>query len=114
MIELVLAAAAALPKTSPNRITAPYGIHAHAQWAATPPNVQLVIENTSNVKAWLLDVTCNAYDARGALVAVATADLPELNPGERATTFAIAEDRVPAARFVCKVAVSDWRLPAKK
>lgn len=105
MLALIFAAALA------NHITAPPGIYAHAQWAATRPNVQLVVENRSNLKAWLVDVACDAYDARGALVALATANLPELDPGERVATFAIAEDRVPAARFVCKVTVSDWRQP---
>jgi hypothetical protein len=105
MIELVFAAALA------NAITAPPGIYAHAQWAATRPNVQLVILNRSDLKAWLVDVACNAYDARGALIAVAAASLPELDPGERAATFALAEDRAPAARFACKVTVSDWRRP---
>jgi hypothetical protein len=107
MLELVFAAA--LSKAMANSITAPPGIYAHAQWAATRPNVQLVVENRSNLKAWLVDVACDAYDARGALVAVATGNLPELDPGERVSTFAIAEAGAPAARFVCKVAVSDWR-----
>lgn len=105
MIELIFAAALA------NSIAAPPGIWARAQWGATRPNVQLVIENRSDLKAWLLGVACNAYDARGALVAVATGDLPELDPGERATAWAIAEDRAPAVRFTCKIAVSDWRRP---
>lgn len=105
MIALALAAALA------NSITAPPGIWAHAQWAAARPNVQVVIENRSQVEAWLLDVTCNAYDAQGGLVAVATGDLPELGPGQRATAWAIAEDGATAVRFACKVGVDDWRAP---
>jgi hypothetical protein len=105
MIELIFAAALA------NSIAAPPGIWAHAQWGATRPNVRLVIENRSEVKAWLLDVTCNAYDARGALVAIPTGNLPELGPGQRATTWAIADRGETAVRFACKVGVSDWRQP---
>jgi hypothetical protein len=103
MIELVFAAALA------NSIAAPPGLWARANWGATRPNVQLVVENRSNLKAWLVGVACNAYDARGALVAVATGDLPELAPGEHATTWAIAEGGATAVRFACKVGVSDWR-----
>jgi hypothetical protein len=106
MIELILAAALA------NSIAAPPGIWARAQWGAKRPNVQLVLENRSSVKAWLLDVTCNAYDAHGALVAISTGNVPELNPGERANTWAVSEDGgATAVRFVCKVGVSDWRAP---
>jgi hypothetical protein len=60
------------------------------------------------VNAWLVDVTCNAYDARGALVAVSTGNLAELGPGERATTWAIADGGASAVRFACRVGVSDW------
>ena len=105
MTPLVFAAALA------NSITAPPGIYAHADWGATRPNVQLILENRSTLKAWLVDIACKAYDARGALVAVATGDLPELNPGERTTTWALSEAETPAVRFICKVAVSDWRQP---
>jgi hypothetical protein len=103
MIELMFAAALA------NSIAAPPGIWARAQWGATRPNVQVVLENRSNVKAWLVDLTCNAYDARGALVAVPTANVAELRPGERATTWAIADGGATAVRFACKVGVADWR-----
>ncbi len=105
MIALIFAAALA------NSITAPPGIWAHAQWGAQRPNVELVLENRANVKAWLVDVTCNAYDARGALVGVSTGNVAELDPGERATTWAIAEEPAPAVRFACKVSVNDWRAP---
>lgn len=105
MISLIFAAALA------NSITAPPGIWAHAQWGAQRPNVELVLENRANVKAWLVDVTCNTYDDRGALVAISTANVAELAPGERAKTWAIAEERSPAVRFICKVSVSDWRAP---
>lgn len=105
MIALVFAAALA------NSITAPPGIWAHANWGATRPNIQLTIENRSDVKAWLLGVACNAYDASGALVGVATGDLPDLAPHQRTTTWAIAEPAPTAVRFVCKVAVTDWRRP---
>ena len=109
MIELVFAAA--LAKANPNHITAPPGIYAHANWGATRPNVQLIIENRSDLKAWLVDIACKAYDARGGLVAVATGDLPELAPRERATTWALSESGAPAVRFTCQVSVSDWRRP---
>lgn len=105
MIELIFAAALA------NSIAAPPGIWAHADWGATRPNVQLVLENRANVKAWLVDIACNAYDAHGALVAIATGNVAELEPGERAKTWAIAEGRATAVRFACKVGVSDWREP---
>lgn len=105
MIELIFAAALA------NSIAAPPGIWARAEWGATRPNVRLVLENRSNVKAWLVDVTCNAYDARGALVAVSTGNVAELEPSERATTWAIADGGATAVRFACKVGVSDWRRP---
>jgi hypothetical protein len=105
MIELIFAAALA------NSIAAPPGIWAQAKWGAMRPNIQLVLENRSNVKAWLVDVTCDAYDARGVLVGVSTGNLAELDPGERATTWAIARERATAVRFACKVDVSDWRRP---
>ncbi|CAN7565992.1 FxLYD domain-containing protein [Phenylobacterium sp. LjRoot225] len=105
MIGIVFAAALA------NSIAAPYGIWARAQWGATRPNVQLSLENRSQVKAWLVDVACNAYDARGALVAVATANVAQLKPGERVETWATAEAEAPAVRFACKVGVSEWQRP---
>lgn len=105
MIALVLAAALA------NSITAPPGIWAHAKWGAARPNVQVVVENRSQVEAWLVDVSCNAYDAQGALVAVATGDLPELGPGQSATAWAIGDGGATAVRFACKVGVNDWRSP---
>jgi len=105
MIELMFAAALA------NSIAAPPGIWARAEWGATRPNVQIVLENRSNVKAWLVDLTCNAYDARGALVAVSTGNVAELQPGERAKTWAIADGGATAVRFACRVGVADWRRP---
>jgi hypothetical protein len=105
MIELMFAAALA------NSIAAPPGIWARAEWGATRPNVQVVLENRSDVKAWLVDLTCNAYDARGALVAVSTGNVAELQPGERAKTWAIADGGSTAVRFTCKVGVADWRRP---
>jgi len=105
MIELMFAAALA------NSISAPYGIHARAEWGTTRPNVRLVLENQSKVKAWLVDVTCNAYDAHGALVAVATGNVPQLEPGERVESWATADTQAPAVRFACKVGVSEWRRP---
>lgn len=108
MIQLVFAAALA------NSIVAAPGLWAHAQWAETRPNVQIVVENRSAAKAWLVDLACDAYDARGVRVATATGSLPELQPGERATTFAMAPDAAAAARFTCKVTVADWRTPGGK
>lgn len=105
MFQLILAAALA------NSITAPPGLYAHAQWGATRPNVQLVIENRSSLKAWLVDVTCTAFDVRGAGVAVASGAVPELEPGELVKTWAIGDGVATAARFTCKVGVSDWREP---
>jgi hypothetical protein len=105
MIELMFAAALA------NSIAAPYGIWARAQWGVTRPNIQLVLENRSAVTAWLLDTTCNAYDARGALVAVSTGNVAELKPGERVETWATADEKAPAVRFACKVNVSEWHRP---
>ena len=96
MIELMFAAALA------NSIAAPYGVWARAEWGATRPNVRLVLENRSKVKAWLVDVACNAYDAGGGLVAVATGNVAELKPGERVETWATADAPAPA------VAVSLW------
>ena len=96
-----------------NSIAAPYGIHARAEWGTSRPNVHLVLENQSKVTAWLVDVTCNGYDAGGALVAVSTANVPELKPGERVETYATSDPARPgsAVRFACKVAVSEWRRP---
>ena len=105
MIELMFAAALA------NSIAAPYGIWARAEWGATRPNIQLALENRSKVKAWLVDVTCNAYDARGALVAVSTGNVVQLEPGERVETWATADVEAPAVRFACKVGVSEWQRP---
>lgn len=105
MIALMFAAALA------NSVAAPYGIWARAQWGATRPNIQLVLENRSKVKAWLVDVTCKAYDARGALVAVSTGNVAQLDPGERVKTWATADAQATAARFACKVGVSEWRRP---
>ncbi len=105
MIALMFAAALA------NSISAPYGIWARAEWGATRPNIALVLENRSKVKAWLLDVTCNAYDARGALVAVSTGNVAQLQPGERVATWATTDVPAPAVRFACKVAVNDWQRP---
>src|ERR1700754_3162845 len=105
MIDLMFAAALA------NSIAAPYGIHAHAEWGMTRPNIHLVLENQSKVKAWLVDVTCNTYDARGALVAVSTGNVPQLQPGERVETGATADAEAPAVRFACKVCVSEWQRP---
>lgn len=106
MIALMFAAALA------NSIAAPYGLRARAQWGATRPNIRLLIENQSKVKAWLVDVACNAYDARGALVAVATGNVAQLQPGERVETWATGDDAAPTAvRFACKVGVSEWRRP---
>lgn len=105
MLPLIFAAALA------NHITAPYGVWARAEWGATRPNVHLVLENRSQVKAWLLDVSCKAYDAKGALVGLATSNLAELKPGERVETWATADAPAAAARFDCKVAVSEWRRP---
>ena len=105
MIELMFAAAFA------NSIAAPYGIHARAEWGTPRPNIHLVLENQSKVKAWLVDVTCNAYDASGALIAVSTGNVAQLKPGERAETWAIADGEAPAVRFACKVGVGEWRRP---
>jgi len=105
MIELMFAAALA------NSITAPYGIHARAEWGATRPNIRLVLENRSTVKAWLVDVACNAYDAHGALVAVSTGNVAELNPGERIQTWATSDAEAKPVRFACKVGVNEWRRP---
>lgn|ERR1700757_1180025 len=105
MIALMFAAALA------NSITTPYGLWARADWGATRPNIHLLLENRSKVKAWLVDVTCNAYDASGALVAVSTGNVAQLEPGERVETWATADDKAPAVRFACKVGVSEWRRP---
>jgi hypothetical protein len=105
MIALMFAAALA------NSIAAPYGIHARAEWGATRPNIHLHLENQSNVKAWLVDVTCDAYDARGALVGVSTGNVAELKPGERVETWAVADAPALAVRFACKVGVSEWQRP---
>jgi len=105
MIELMFAAAFA------NSIAVPYGIHAHAEWGSSRPNIHLVLENQSKVKAWLVDVICDSYDARGALVAVSTGNVAQLEPGERVETWATADADAPAVRFACKVAVSEWRRP---
>ena len=105
MIALMFAAALT------NSITAPYGIWAHAEWGATRPNIHLLLENRSKVKAWLLDVTCNAYDARGALVGVSTGNVAQLKPGERVETWATADEEAPAVRFACKVGVNEWHRP---
>lgn len=105
MIGLMFAAAFA------NSIAAPYGIHARAEWGMTRPNIHVVLENQSKVKAWLVDVACNAYDARGALVAVSTGNVAQLAPGERVDTWATADTPAPAVRFACKVAVTEWRRP---
>jgi hypothetical protein len=103
MIELMFAAALA------NSIAAPYGIRAHAEWGTTRPNIHVVLENQSKVKAWLVGVTCNTYDAHGALVAVSTGNVAQLKPGERTETWATGDTEVPAVRFACKVDVSEWR-----
>lgn len=103
MTPLIFAAALA------NSITAPYGISAHAQWGAARPNVELILENRSEVKAWLVDVTCNAYDRRGVLVGVSTASLAQLQPGERVKTWAVGDTTSSAVRFVCKVGVNEWQ-----
>jgi len=105
MIELIFAAALA------NSIAAPPGIWARARWGAMRPNIELEIENRSTVKAWLVDVTCKAYDARGAVVAVSTSNVAELEPGERTKTWAVADGRATAVRFTCNVDVNDWRRP---
>jgi hypothetical protein len=105
MIELMFAAALA------NSITAPYGIWARADWGATRPNIHLLLENRSKVKAWLVDVTCNAYDAHGAVVGVATGNVAQLAPGERVDTWATADTEAPAVRFACKVGVNEWHRP---
>ena len=105
MIELMFAAALA------NSITAPYGIRAHAEWGMTRPNIHLVLENQSKVKAWLVDVTCDTYDARGALVAASTGNVAQLKPGERVETWATSDTEAPAVRFACKVGVSEWQRP---
>ena len=105
MIGLMFAAAAA------NSIAAPYGIWARAEWGATRPNVHLVLENRSQVKAWLVDVTCKTYDVRGALVAASTAYVAQLEPRERAETWTTADAAAPAVRFACNVSVSEWRRP---
>lgn len=108
---LALAAAAIV---SANTITAPFGLWGRAEWAAVRPNVQLTLENRSEVKAWLVDVACNAYDRKGALVGVATANLAQLEPGQRMRTWAIGEAAPAAHHFACKVAVNEWRKPAAK
>jgi hypothetical protein len=105
MIGMMFAAALA------NSIAAPYGIWGRAEWGATRPNVHLVLENRSKVKAWLVDVTCDAYDARGVLVAVSSGNVAQLEPGERVETWATADAPAPAVRFACKVGVSEWRRP---
>ncbi len=105
MIGLMFAAAFA------NSIAAPYGIWARAEWGATRPNVHLVLENRSKVKAWLVDVTCKTYDARGALVATSTGNVAQLKPGERAETWATADAAATAVRFACNVGVSEWQRP---
>ena len=104
MITALFAAALA------NSISAPFGIWGRAEWGASRPNIHLLLENRSKVTAWLVDVTCNAYDGRGALVAVSMGNVAQLKPGERVETWALADDANPAAvRFTCKVNVSDWR-----
>lgn len=105
MIGLMFAAALA------NSIATPYGIWARADWGASRPNIHLVLENRSTVKAWLIDVACNAYDADGALVAVSTGNLAQLKPGEHVETWATADAKAPAVRFACKVDVNEWRRP---
>jgi len=105
MIELMFAAALG------NSIAAPYGIWARAEWGATRPNIQLLVENRSKVEAWLVDAACNAYDARGAVVAVSTANVAQLKPGERVKTWAIADAAPTAVRFACHLSVSEWRRP---
>ena len=105
MIGLMFAAAVA------NSIAAPYGIWARAEWGATRPNIHLVLENRSKVKAWLVDVTCKTYDARGALVAVSTGNVAQLKPGERTDAWATSDAEVSAVRFACNVVVSEWRRP---
>jgi hypothetical protein len=105
MIELMFAAALG------NSIAAPYGIWARAEWGATRPNIQLVLENRSKVEAWLVDVACNAYDARGAVVAVSTANVAQLKPGERVQTWATGDAEATAVRFACHVSVSEWQRP---
>ena len=105
MIGLMFAAALA------NSIAAPYGVRARAEWGATRPNIHLVLENQSKVKAWLVDVACNAYDARGALVGVSTGNVPQLEPGERVETWTTADATPTAVRFACHVGVSEWRRP---
>jgi hypothetical protein len=105
MIALMFAAALA------NSVATPYGIWARAEWGATRPNIHLVLENQSKVKAWLVDVACNAYDARGALVGVSTGNLAQLQPGERVETWATGDTTPTAVRFACHVAVSEWRRP---
>jgi hypothetical protein len=105
MIGLMFAAALA------NSISAPYGIWARAQWGATRPNIQLVLENRSKVKAWLVGVTCNTYDSRGAVVAVSTGNVAQLQPGERVETWAITDAEAKPVRFACQVGVSEWKRP---
>jgi hypothetical protein len=97
-----------------NSIAAPYGIRARAEWGATRPNVQLLVENQSKVEAWLVDTTCNAYDASGALVAVSTANVAQLKPGEHVKTWAMGDAAPAAVHFACKVSVSEWRRPSEK
>ena len=91
MIGPIFAVAAVANTLLANSIVAPYGIWARAEWGRARPNIQLTIENQSKVKAWLIDVTCNAYDRRGALVGVATANLAQLQPGERHQTWAVGD-----------------------
>jgi hypothetical protein len=109
MIELIFAAALH------NSIAAPYGIRARAAWGATRPNIQVIVENQSKVEAWLVDTTCNAYDANGAVVAVSVANVAQLAPGERVKTWAMGDNAAPASvGFACNVSVNEWRQPSQK
>jgi hypothetical protein len=105
MIAAIFAAALA------NSVSAPFGVWAHATWAATRPNVELRIENRSKVTAALVDVDCKAYDARGGLVAEPSANLARLQPGEAAHTWATSDQTVAAARFACQISVDHWVKP---
>jgi hypothetical protein len=45
------------------------------------------------------------------VVAVATGNVAQLEPGERVETWATADAEAPAVRFACKVGVSEWKRP---
>jgi hypothetical protein len=108
MISAMLAAAAI------NSISAPYGVWARATWGATRPNVDLRIQNRSEVTASLVDVACRAYDAAGVLVATPTANVARLEPGETTHVWATADRPAKAVRFACQISVDAWYKPAAK